>query len=113
MRFWAILMAVAVLLPLVPAGMILACTLRGKGFAVRGEIGERLEWVGTRASRGTQRLQEMILGPGEVPREEGRPTPIAPEERDERGAAPQAVAPRGQGRPEPAPDEREGDPPPR
>lgn len=57
-----VLLGTVVLLPILLGAAILICTVRGKGFAVRGQTGERLEWLGERAARGATRFQEIVLG---------------------------------------------------
>ncbi|MCZ6602652.1 MAG: hypothetical protein O6952_06580 [Planctomycetota bacterium] len=55
--------AAAVILPLVAGGLILICTVRDRGFAVRGGFGNGLQWFGERMETGASRMAEAVLGP--------------------------------------------------
>jgi hypothetical protein len=56
----AAIMVLAILLPVVAGGAVLACTLRGRGFAVRGAAAEPLEAMGAHAIRGADRLEGIL-----------------------------------------------------
>ena len=62
------MMGTAVLAPLLLGTAFLTCTIRDRGFAVRGSTGERLEWLGERVARGALHIQRSVLGipPGAV-----------------------------------------------
>lgn len=57
-----LLVAAVVLLPILLGVAVLVCTVRGKGFAVRGTPGDRLQWFGEGAARGAARLRQALLG---------------------------------------------------
>ncbi len=57
--------AAAVILPLIAGGLILVCTVRDRGFAVRGRFGDGLQWFGERMETGASRMAEAVLGPAQ------------------------------------------------
>jgi hypothetical protein len=100
----SLLVAAVVLLPILLGAAVLICTVREKGFAVRGTTGDRLEWFGKGAAHGTARLHRLVLGspgadrieekvPGEGPFASSAPPDAPPEDPPPNGGEPAEADP--------------------